>query len=270
MSTVSTRRKITTKTIRARKGKTKITSLTAYDYPTAKLVDESGVDVILVGDSLGMVVLGYPDTTHVTVDDMVHHTKAVSRAKPNALLVADLPFLSFGVTRRDTIYNAGRLIREGGAEVVKLEGGERVLGDIRALVECQIPVMGHVGLTPQSVHAFGGFRVQGKKEAEADQVLRDAVAVQEGGAFSVVLEGIPACLGARITQEIDIPTIGIGAGPDCDGQVLVTHDMLNLFQDFTPKFVKVYTDLGNASLEAMERYCQEVRDGIFPSGENSF
>jgi 3-methyl-2-oxobutanoate hydroxymethyltransferase len=270
MSTVSTRRKITTKTIRARKGKTKITSLTAYDYPTAKLVDESGVDVILVGDSLGMVVLGYPDTTHVTVDDMVHHTKAVSRAKPNALLVADLPFLSFGITRRDTIYNAGRLIREGGAEAVKLEGGERVLGDIRALVECQIPVMGHVGLTPQSVHAFGGFRVQGKKEAEADQVLRDAVAVQEGGAFSVVLEGIPASLGARITREIDIPTIGIGAGPECDGQVLVTHDILNLFQDFTPKFVKVYADLGNASLEAMERFGQEVRDGIFPTDEHSF
>jgi len=270
MTTLSTRKKITTRTIRAQKGKEKITSLTAYDYPTAKLVDESGVDIILVGDSLGMVVLGYSDTTHVTVDDMVHHTKAVSRAKPNALLVSDLPFLSFGVTRRDTVYNAGRLIREGGAEAVKLEGGVRVRDDIRALVGCQIPVMGHVGLTPQSVHAYGGFRVQGKNEIEADQVLRDAVAVQEGGAFSLVLEGIPAYLGARITREIDIPTIGIGAGPDCDGQVLVTYDMLNMFQDFTPKFVKVYVDLGNASLEAMEQYCQEVRDGIFPSDENSF
>ncbi len=270
MSTVSTRRKITTKTIRARKGKTKITSLTAYDYPTAKLVDGAGVDVILVGDSLGMVVLGYPDTTHVTMDDMVHHTKAVSRAKPNALLVSDMPFLSFGVTRSETILNAGRLIREGGAEAVKLEGGVRVRDDIRALVECQIPVMGHVGLTPQSVHQFGGFRVQGKKEAEADQVLHDAVAVQEGGAFSVVLEGIPAGLGERITREVDIPTIGIGAGLDCDGQVLVTQDMLNLFQDFTPKFVKVYADLGGDALEAMERFCQEVRDGIFPAEEHIF
>lgn len=270
MTTLFTRKKITIKTIRAQKGKEKITSLTAYDYPTAKLVDESGVDIILVGDSLGMVVLGYSDTTHVTVDDMVHHTKAVSRAKPNALLVSDLPFLSYGVTRRDTVCNAGRLIREGGAEAVKLEGGVRVRDDIRALVECQIPVMGHVGLTPQSVHAFGGFRVQGKNEIEADQVVRDAVAVQEGGAFSLVLEGIPACLGARITREVDIPTIGIGAGPDCDGQVLVTYDMLNMFQDFTPKFVKVYIDLGNASLEAMEQYCQEVRDGKFPSDEHSF
>ena len=270
MSIVSTRRKITTKTIRARKGGQKITSLTAYDYPTAKLVDEAGVDVILVGDSLGMVALGYPDTTHVTLDDMVHHTKAVSRAKPNALLVADMPFLTFGVTRRDTILNAGRLVREGGAESVKLEGGVRVREEIRALVDCQIPVMGHVGLTPQSVHAFGGFRVQGKKEAEADEVVRDAVAVQEGGAFSVVLEGIPASLGERITREVDIPTIGIGAGIDCDGQVLVTQDMLNLFRDFTPKFVKVYSDLGELALEAMERFCREVQSGVFPSEEHSF
>lgn len=270
MSVVSTRRKITTKTIRARKGGQKITSLTAYDYSTAKLVDEAGVDVILVGDSLGMVALGYPDTTHVTLDDMVHHTKAVSRAKPNALLVADMPFLTFGVTRRDTILNAGRLVREGGAESVKLEGGVRVREEIRALVDCQIPVMGHVGLTPQSVHAFGGFRVQGKKEAEADEVVRDAVAVQEGGAFSVVLEGIPASLAERITREVDIPTIGIGAGIDCDGQVLVTQDMLNLFRDFTPKFVKVYSDLGESALEAMERFCREVQSGVFPAEEHSF
>ncbi|MFC1491001.1 3-methyl-2-oxobutanoate hydroxymethyltransferase [Nitrospinota bacterium] len=270
MSTVTTRRKITTKTIRARKGREKITSLTAYDYPTAKLLDEAGVDVILVGDSLGMVVLGYPDTTHVTLDDMVHHTKAVSRAKPNALLVADLPFLTFGVTRRDTILNAGRLIREGGAEAVKLEGGVRVRDDIRALVHCQIPVMGHVGLTPQSIHQFGGFKVQGKNEVEADKVLRDAVAVQEGGGFSVVLEGIPAHLAARITREIDIPTIGIGAGPECDGQILVTQDMLNLFRDFTPKFVKVYSDLGDSALEAIERFCREVESGTFPTEEHSF
>jgi 3-methyl-2-oxobutanoate hydroxymethyltransferase len=270
MSTVTMRKKISSASIRARKGKEKITSLTAYDYPTAKLVDAAGVEIILVGDSLGMVALGYPDTTHVTLDDMVHHTKAVSRAKPKALLVSDLPFLTYGVTTRDTILNAGRLIREGGAEAVKLEGGVRVREEIRALVDCQIPVMGHVGLTPQSVHQFGGFKIQGKSEAGAEQILRDAVAVQEGGAFSVVLEGIPSCLASRITHEIDIPTIGIGAGADCDGQVLVTQDMLNLFRDFTPKFVKVYADMGGDAVEAMERYCREVQDGTFPTEEHSF
>ena len=264
MSVVSTRRKITTKTIRARKGGQKITSLTAYDYPTAKLVDEAGVDVILVGDSLGMVVLGYPDTTHVTLDDMVHHTKAVSRAKSNALLIADMPFLSFGVSRRDTILNAGRLVREGGAESVKLEGGVRVREEIRALVDCQIPVMGHVGLTPQSVHAFGGFRVQGKKEAEADEVLRDAVAVQEGGAFSVVLEGIPASLAGRITREVDIPTIGIGAGVDCDGQVLVTQDMLNLFRDFTRNSSRYTPTSGSPLSRPWNASAGRFRTGSFP------
>ncbi len=265
-----TRRKVTTATIRARKGGKKITSVTAYDYPTAKLVDGADVDVILVGDSLGMVVLGYPDTTKVTLGDMVHHTRAVSRANPKALLVADLPFLSFGVSVRDTILNAGRLIQEGCAEAVKLEGGVRVKDEIRAVVDSQIPVMGHVGLTPQSVHAFGGFKVQGKTDEGADQVLRDAVAVQEGGAFSIVLEGIPSALGARVTREVDIPTIGIGAGPDCDGQVLVTHDMLRLFSDFTPKFVRVYADVGEMTTEAVERYCQEVREGAFPAEEHCF
>ena len=265
-----TRKKVTAATIRARKGGKKITSVTAYDYPTAKLVDDADVDVILVGDSLGMVVLGYPDTTKVTLGDMVHHTRAVSRANPKALLVADLPFLSFGVSVRDTILNAGRLIQEGCAEAVKLEGGVRVKDEIRAVVDSQIPVMGHVGLTPQSVHAFGGFKVQGKTDAGAEQVLRDAVAVQEGGAFSLVLEGIPAALGARVTQEVDIPTIGIGAGPDCDGQVLVTHDMLRLFSDFTPKFVRVYADVGQMTTEAVERYCREVREGAFPAEEHCF
>ncbi|MDA1001255.1 MAG: 3-methyl-2-oxobutanoate hydroxymethyltransferase [bacterium] len=264
------KKKITTATIRARKGKEKITSLTAYDYPTAKLVDEAGVDVIMVGDSLGMVVLGYPDTTKVTLDDMVHHTKAVSRAKPAALLVADMPFLTYGVSRAETVHNAGRLVREAGAEAVKLEGGTRVKEDIRALVDCQIPVMGHVGLTPQSIHSFGGFKIQGKNEQAAEKVLRDAVAVQEAGAFSVVLEGIPSTLGERITREIDIPTIGIGAGPNCDGQVLVIHDMLHLFSDFTPKFVRVFSDLGTSAREAIEEYCNEVREGRFPSEEHCF
>jgi len=259
------RKKVTTTDILARKQGEKIVSVTAYDYSTAKLVDSAAVDVILVGDSLGMVVLGYPDTTRVTLDDMVHHTAAVLRASPKALVVADLPFLTVGVSARDTIRNAGRLIREAGAEAVKLEGGVRVRDEIRALVDCQIPVMGHVGLTPQSVHVLGGFKVQGRTQETADRVLRDAVAVQEGGAFSIVLEGIPSQLGERITRELDIPTIGIGAGSSCDGQVLVFHDMLHLFLDFTPKFAKVYADVGAATRDALASYCEEVRDGRFPA-----
>jgi len=265
-----TRKKVTTTDILARKKDEKITSVTAYDYSTAKLVDTTGIDVILVGDSLGMVVLGYPDTTRVTLDDMVHHTRAVTRAQPRALVVADLPFLSFGVSARDTVRNAGRLVREACAEAVKLEGGVRVREEIRALVDCQIPVMGHVGLTPQSIHAFGGFKVQGRTQASADQILRDAVAVQEGGAFAIVLEGIPAALGKRISRELDIPTIGIGAGPDCDGQVLVIHDMLHLFSDLTPKFAKVYADVGTSTRDALERYREEVRDGRFPAKEHCY
>lgn len=269
-TTATSRKKVTTASIRGRKGGDKITSVTAYDYSVAKLVDSAGVDVILVGDSLGNVVLGYPDTTRVTVADMLHHTRAVTRARPQALVVADMPFLSFGVSVQETVRNAGRFIREAGAEAVKLEGGVRVQDDIRALVERQIPVMGHVGLTPQSVHSFGGFKVQGKTVEAADQVLRDAVAVQEAGAFSVVLEGIPAALGERVTRELDIPTIGIGAGPECDGQVLVLHDMFHLFQDFTPKFVKVYADVGKAMREGLEQYCREVRAGKFPGKRHSF
>ena len=264
------RNKVTTTDILARKQGKKITSVTAYDYSTAKLVDTAGVDVILVGDSLGMVILGYPDTTRVTLDDMVHHTRSVTRAQPRALVVADLPFLTSGISARDTIRNAGRLIQEAGAEAVKLEGGVRVQKEIRALVDCQIPVMGHVGLTPQSVHAFGGFKVQGRTREAAEQVLRDAIAVQEGGAFSIVLEGIPAKLGERITRELDIPTIGIGAGPDCDGQVLVIHDMLHIYLDFTPRFAKVYADVGASTRDALERFCEEVRDGRFPAKEHCY
>jgi len=265
-----TRKKLTTTDIHARKHGEKITSVTAYDYSTAILVDAAAVDIILVGDSLGMVVLGYPDTTRVTLDDMVHHTSAVTRARPRALVVADLPFLSAGISLPDTVRNAGRLIQEAGAEAVKLEGGVRVRDEIRALVDAQIPVMGHVGLTPQSVHAFGGFRVQGKTPDAADQVLRDAVAVQEGGGFAIVLEGIPAALGARISRELDIPTIGIGAGPACDGQVLVIHDMLHLFLDFTPRFAKVYADVGATTLAAVERFCEDVRNGQFPATEHCY
>lgn len=264
------RRKVTTTNILSRKQGEKIVVVTAYDYSTAKLADSAGIDIILVGDSLGMVMLGYPDTTRVTMDDMVHHTAAVTRARPKALTVADLPFLAAGVSPRDTIANAGRLVREAGAEAVKLEGGVRVREEIRALVDCQIPVMGHVGLTPQSIHAFGGFRVQGRTREAAEQVLRDAVAVQEGGAFSVVLEGIPSALGERITRELDIPAIGIGAGPGCDGQVLVIHDMLHLFSDFTPKFAKLYADVGDTTRAALVNFRQEVRDGRFPAEEHCY
>jgi len=264
------RKKVTTTDILSRKQGEKIVSITAYDYSTAKLVDSAGIDVILVGDSLGMVVLGYPDTTRVTMDDMVHHTAAVARARPKALVVADLPFLAAGVSVRDTIDNAGRLVREAGAEAVKLEGGVRVREEIRALVDCQIPVMGHVGLTPQSIHAFGGFRVQGRTQEAAERVVQDAVAVQEGGAFAVVLEGIPSSLGERITRELDIPTIGIGAGPDCDGQILVIHDMLRFFSDFTPKFAKVYADIGDLTRAALASFREEVRDGRFPAAEHCY
>jgi 3-methyl-2-oxobutanoate hydroxymethyltransferase len=264
------RKKVRSTDILSRKQGEKIVTVTAYDYSMAKLVDSAGVDVILVGDSLGNVVLGYPDTTRVTLDDMVHHTAAVVRATPKALVVADLPFLAAGVSTRDTIRNAGRLVREAGAEAVKLEGGLRVRDEIRALVDCQIPVMGHVGLTPQSVHAFGGFKVQGRTQEAADRVVRDAVAVQEGGAFSIVLEAIPAQLGERVTRELDIPTIGIGAGPACDGQVLVFHDMLHLFLDFTPKFAKIYADIGTATCDALVNYCEDVRTGRFPSAEHCY
>lgn len=268
--TAGKRRKVTATDILSRKRGEKIVSVTAYDYPTAKLVDSAGIDIVLVGDSLGMVVLGYPDTTRVTMDDMVHHTAAVARARPKALVVADLPFLAAGVSVRDTIGNAGRLVRESGAEAVKLEGGVRVREEIRALVDCQIPVMGHVGLTPQSIHAFGGFKVQGRTQEAAKQVLRDAVAVQEGGAFAVVLEGIPSRLGERITRELDIPTIGIGAGPGCDGQVLVIHDILRLFSDFTPKFAKSYADVGDVTCTALTSFREEVRDGRFPAAEHCY
>ncbi|WP_165742320.1 3-methyl-2-oxobutanoate hydroxymethyltransferase [Candidatus Thiosymbion oneisti] len=264
------RKKVTAMDILSRKRGEKIVSVTAYDYPTAKLVDSAGIDIVLVGDSLGMVVLGYPDTTRVTMDDMVHHTAAVARARPKALVVADLPFLAAGVSVRDTIGNAGRLVREAGAEAVKLEGGVRIREEIRALVDCQIPIMGHVGLTPQSIHAFGGFKVQGRTQEAAEQVLRDAVAVQEGGAFAVVLEGIPSRLGERITRELDIPTIGIGAGPGCDGQVLVIHDILRLFSDFPPKFAKFYADVGDVTRTALTSFREEVRDGRFPAAEHCY
>jgi 3-methyl-2-oxobutanoate hydroxymethyltransferase len=250
--------------------KQKITCLTAYDYPTARLLDEAGVDVLLVGDSLGMVVLGYDSTLPVTMDEMVHHVRAVRRGTKRALLVADMPYGSFHVALDESVRNAVRLVKEGGAEAVKVEGGERRLELIARLVESEIPVMGHVGLTPQSIHALGGFHVQGKTVDAARQLERDARAVEAAGAFSVVLESVPRELGARITEKLHIPTIGIGAGPDCDGQVLVLNDILGLTIGHKPKFARQYADLGSEISRAAAQFCDDVRQGNFPSDAESF
>ncbi len=251
------------------KGSRKIAAITAYDYTFAKLVDAAGVDVILVGDSLGMVMMGLPNTVGVTMEAMIHHTKAVSRANPRALLVADMPFLSYHGSVDNALANAGRLFQEAGAEAVKLEGGEEVADTVRTLVGANIPVMGHVGLTPQAVHRFGGFKVQGRGQ-DAEQVLEDAKAVAEAGAFSIVLEGIPWRLAKKITETVHVPTIGIGAGVHCDGQVLVLQDLLGLYEDITPKFAKVYAPLGRQVKDAVSRYVEEVATGEFPTEAHSF
>jgi 3-methyl-2-oxobutanoate hydroxymethyltransferase len=248
----------------------KITCLTAYDYPTARLLDEAGVEISLVGDSLGMVVLGYDSTLPVTLEEMLHHVRAVRRGTKRALLVADMPYGSFHVSIDESIRNAMRLVKEGGAEAVKIEGGERRLELIARLVEAEIPVMGHVGLTPQSINALGGFHVQGKSTDAARQLERDARAVESAGAFSVVLESVPREVAARITDKLHIPTIGIGAGPDCDGQVLVFHDLVGLTIGHKPKFARQYVDLAAEISRAAEAYCNDVRDGSFPSDAESF
>ncbi|HEY4838592.1 MAG TPA: 3-methyl-2-oxobutanoate hydroxymethyltransferase [Candidatus Acidoferrales bacterium] len=247
-----------------------ITCLTAYDFPSAKLVDEAGVDIILVGDSLGMVVLGYENTVPVTMEDMLHHTRAVRRGVKHALLVADMPYGSYHTGASVALTNALRLVKEGGAEAVKLEGGERRLEVISRMVEAEIPVMGHVGLTPQSVNALGGFRVQGRTADTAEQLLRDARAVEAAGAFSIVLESVPRELAAAITRELRIPTIGIGAGPDCDGQVLVYHDLLGLTVGPTPRFARHYAELGAEIKRSVREYCDDVQAGTFPSDAESF
>jgi 3-methyl-2-oxobutanoate hydroxymethyltransferase len=249
---------------------TKITCLTAYDYPTARILDEAGVDVILVGDSLAMVVLGYDSTLPVTVDEMLHHTRAARRGTKRALLVSDMPYGSYHTDAADAVRNAARFVKEAGAEAVKVEGGERRMEMIARLVDAEIPVMGHIGLTPQSVNAFGGFRVQGKTEAAGEQLLRDARAVEAAGAFSIVLESIPRELAAKITAELRIPTIGIGAGPDCDGQVLVIHDLVGLTFGHQPKFARRYADVGAMISRAAAEYCRDVREGNFPSDEESY
>ena len=248
----------------------KITVLTCYDFPTARILDSCGIDVMLVGDSAGVVFSGHENTLPVTVDDMVYHTRAVMRAEPKALVIADMPFLSYQVDPGDARRNAGRLIKDGGAAAVKLEGGEHTAATVRAIVDMDIPVMAHIGLTPQSIHRMGGYRVQGKSDEQAEKILADAVAVEAAGAFAVVLEGIPQKLARRITGELTIPTIGIGAGPHCDGQVLVIHDILGLCDKYSPKFVKRYADIKPFIADAVNRYISEVKGGEFPTEAHSF
>ena len=248
----------------------KITMLTAYDYSTAKLMDEAGVNSILVGDSLGMVVLGYEDTISVTIEDMIHHTAAVSRGAKNALVVGDMPFMSYQASVYDAVVNAGRLMKEGRCQAVKLEGGAAVCPQIKAITDAQIPVVAHIGLTPQSINMFGGFKVQGKSEEAAKKLIEEAQAVEKAGAFAVVLECVPAKLAKLISEKISIPTIGIGAGAGCDGQVLVYQDMLAMFSDFKPKFVKQFADIGSAMKEAFAAYIHEVKAGTFPAEEHTF
>lgn len=248
----------------------KLTMLTAYDYSTAKLMDEAGVNSILVGDSLGNVMLGYEDTLSVTMEDMIHHGAAVARGAKNALVVIDMPFMSYQTSVYDAVVNAGRLMKEGRANAVKLEGGKEICPQIQAIVEAGIPVVAHLGLTPQSINAFGGFKVQGKSESAAKKLLEDARAVEEAGAFTVVLEAVPSRLAELVTKEVRIPTIGIGAGNVCDGQVLVYQDMLGMFSDFTPKFVKKFANVGEVMTAAFKTYCEEVQSGAFPGKENEY
>ncbi|EAX46318.1 3-methyl-2-oxobutanoate hydroxymethyltransferase [Thermosinus carboxydivorans Nor1] len=263
--------KITVSTFQAMKNaRQKIAMLTAYDYSTAKLFDEAGIHGLLVGDSLGMVMLGYENTLPVTMEDMLHHTKAVVRGTSQALVVADMPFLSYHVSTAEAVANAGRLIKEGGAQAVKLEGGAAIADKVTAIVRAEIPVMGHLGLTPQSVHKFGGFKVQGKTSDAARQILDDALRLEEAGAFALVLECIPEAVAKLVSERLTIPTIGIGAGGGCDGQILVYQDMLGMYGAFKPKFVKQYACLGELMKGAVRQYMEEVAQGRFPAPEHAF
>jgi len=248
----------------------KITCLTAYDYSFARILDQAGIDILLVGDSVGCVFQGQANTLPVKLDEMIYHTRAVVRGRKHALVVGDMPFLSYQISREQAITNAGRLLQEGGAEGVKLEGGLTIQATIEAIVKIGIPVMGHVGLTPQSVHRFGGYKIQGKSKEQREAIMGDALAVEEAGAFAVVLEGIPLDLAKEISERLTISTIGIGAGPHCDGQVLVIHDMLGLFDDFTPKFVKRYADIKEVMTGAVKSFISDVRERKFPGAEHSF
>lgn len=267
---IKTRNKITTLSIHKLKQRGEIISmLTAYDYPTALILDQAGIDMILVGDSLGMVVLGYENTLRVTMEEMLHHCRAVARGAKNALLIGDLPFMSYQVSVEEAVRNAGRMLQEGGMDAVKLEGGHERFDAIQAIVNSGIPVMGHLGLTPQSVHQLGGFRAQGKTASAAKQLFIDAQVLQDAGCFSLVLESVPERLADLISKKLDIPTIGIGAGAGCDGQVLVIHDLLGFFDRFTPRFVKKYANFSKMMAEAVSNYISEVESGIFPSTEHT-
>ena len=266
-----TRTKVTVPSIVARKQNgPRIAMLTAYDATIGRLLDDAGADILLVGDSLGMVVQGAPNTLAVTLEEMAYHSRAVARVAHSALVVADMPFMSFQITAERALDAAGRLVKEGAAEAVKLEGGAAIADAVQRIVAAGIPVMGHVGLTPQSVHAFGGFRVQGKDEDAATRVLQDARILEQAGAFAIVVEATPADLARRITESVSVPTIGIGAGPHCDGQVLVCYDFLGMFREIRPKFVKRYAELGDAVVDAARAYVQDVRSGAFPGAEHSF
>lgn len=263
--------KNTVATFKAAKSKgEKLSMLTAYDYSTAALIDRAGINSILVGDSLGMVMLGYEDTLSVTMEDMIHHSAAVARGAKNALVVADMPFMSYQTSVYDAVVNAGRLMKEGRADAVKLEGGAKFCPQVRAIVDASIPVVGHIGLTPQSVNMFGGFKVQGKSLEAARQLVKDAQALEQAGAFAIVLEGIPSKLAEVITASVNIPTIGIGAGAGCDGQVLVYQDMLGMYSDFVPKFVKKFAEVGEAMAAAFKEYDKEVKEGTFPAKEHCY
>lgn len=248
----------------------KITMLTSYDFSLAAMVEEAGIDVILVGDSLGNVILGYENTLAVTMDDMIHHTRAVARGAKNTMVVGDMPFLSYHVSIQEAVRNAGRFIQEGGAQAVKLEGGRERVDTIKAIIDAQIPVMGHIGLTPQSVHQFGGFKIQGKDLESARKLINDADALEKAGCFAIVLEGVPSELARRITDETAIPTIGIGAGPHCDGQVLVINDMLGMYGGHIPKFVKKFANLQPIIMEGLKAYKEEVEAGSFPGPEHGY
>ena len=277
MSTISpvnvstpARKKVTTLSLRQKKANREpITMLTAYDYPTALAMDVAGLDTILVGDSLGMVVLGYPNTLPVTMEEMLHHCRAVGRGAKTALLIGDMPFMSYQVSTEEAVRNAGRFLQEGGMDAVKLEGGRERLDAIRAIIGAGIPVMGHIGLTPQSVHQLGGFRPQGRDARAAKRLLEDALLLEEAGCFSLVLESVPARLAELISKRLNIPTIGIGAGVGCDGQVLVTHDLLGLFDRFTPKFVKKYANFHNEMARAFREYIDDVETKTFPEAEHT-
>ncbi len=263
--------KMTAPNVLARKGGDKLRMVTAYDFPSAQIADRAGADIILVGDSLANVVLGHEDTLSVTVDQMVHHTAAVARAKPSALVVGDMPWLSYHTSVEETVHNAGRFVREGGAEAVKLEGGRKRLPMVRAVLDAEIPVMGHIGLTPQSVHAMGGFRVQAKRASAAYEMISDAKALADAGVFSIVLEGVPDVVAEMVTAEVPVPTIGIGAGVHCDGQVLVFHDLLGLGGgDYLPKFVRQYARLADDAVEAMKQYFADIQSGDFPGEDETY